>query len=147
MADLDESPVASTAHPQLRLGGLLSQLQVHVDEARSIRDVTQNLLEAVVSVASDLDLGEVLQRIVQAATQLVDARYGALGVLNEDGKGLSEFVYQGVDKETADLIGQRPCGYGILGVLIRDPRPLRLRDISAHPESFGFPDHHPRMRS
>ncbi|MQA03412.1 MAG: GAF domain-containing protein [Streptosporangiales bacterium] len=105
------------------------------------------LLDAVVSVGSNLDLPEVLDRIVRAAVGLVDASYGALGVLDEDGERLTEFVYRGIGPEEADQIGHLPCGYGILGVLISDPRPLRMRDLSKHPESYGFPANHPPMRS
>ncbi len=105
-----------------------------------------NLLDAVLSVASDLELGRVLRRIVEAARSLVGARYAALGVLGEDGR-LSQFVPVGVDEATVGRIGRLPDGRGILGRLIREPRPLRLDDLGTHPESVGFPPHHPRMRS
>lgn len=104
------------------------------------------LLDAMLAVASDLSLPVVLRRIVESATVMVDAQYGALGVLGTDGT-LSEFVNTGLDAETVARIGSLPEGHGILGRLIVDPRPLRLRDLSAHPDSFGFPPHHPPMRS
>jgi signal transduction histidine kinase len=105
------------------------------------------LLDAVVALSGDLTLPVVLQQIVRSACRLVDARYGALGVVAEDGDGLSQFVYEGVDDETARAIGPLPRGLGLLGLLIHDPRPLRLDDIARHPASIGFPANHPSMRS
>jgi signal transduction histidine kinase len=107
-----------------------------------------SLLDAVLAVGSDLDLQTVLHRIVSAAVQLVDARFGALGVIAEDGtETLSQFLTVGIDDEAAEQIGPLPSGHGILGVLIREPRPLVLRDIAEHSASFGFPPGHPPMRS
>lgn len=102
------------------------------------------LLDAVGAIASDLDLGSVLTRIVTAATELTGARYGALGVLGPDGR-LVEFITTGLDDETRALIGDLPHGDGILGVIIEDPAGLRLVDLSAHPRSVGFPPNHPPM--
>jgi signal transduction histidine kinase len=107
----------------------------------------RQLLEAVVSVGSDLDLPAILRRIVESATALVDARYGALGVLDETHTRLSQFITVGVDDETHRAIGHLPEGHGILGLLIVDARPLRLPDIGEHPDSYGFPPNHPPMRS
>ena len=90
------------------------------------------LLEAVTAISSDLDLASVLTRIVEAATALTDARYGALGVLGNDGE-LVEFVTTGIDDRARDLIGDLPRGRGILGVIIEDPSGLRLADLSPHP--------------
>jgi signal transduction histidine kinase len=104
------------------------------------------MLDAVIAVASDLSLPVVLQRIVESAASLVGARYGALGVLDDHG-GLSDFVTVGIDATTIASIGPLPEGKGILGRLIVDPRPLRLADLSAHPDSFGFPPNHPPMHS
>jgi len=104
------------------------------------------LLEAVVAVGTNLDLEVMLRRIVQAAVTLVDARYGALGVIGEGGR-LAQFIPVGVDEEQIARIHHWPEGRGLLGELIRDPRPLRLADISAHPQSVGFPDGHPAMKS
>jgi signal transduction histidine kinase len=106
----------------------------------------RSLLEAVTAIASDLDLTSVLTRIVEAATALTGARYGALGVLGNDGE-LVEFVTTGIDERTRSLIGDLPRGRGILGVIIEDPSGLRLADLSAHPSSVGFPPHHPPMTS
>jgi signal transduction histidine kinase len=99
------------------------------------------------AVSSDLELSDVLSRIVQAACQLVDARYGALGVLGPDGEHLSEFITYGLTDEERGVIGELPRGHGVLGLLIRDPRPRRLRNIGEHPDSAGFPDGHPSMNS
>ena len=87
-----------------------------------------------------------LRRIVESACALVDARYGALGVIGED-RRLSEFITVGVDAETHAAIGRLPEGLGILGLLIVEPRPLRLPDLGAHEHSYGFPPNHPPMRS
>ena len=110
---------------------------------RSLR----HLLDAVIGIGADLDLFATLQRIVEAAAALVDARYGALGVLDVSGTSLSEFITVGIDGETRARIGEPPKGHGILGLLIADPRPLRLPDLSEHPDSFGFPPNHPPMHS
>ncbi len=106
----------------------------------------QQLLDAMLSIGSDRSLPTVLRRIIESACKLVDARYGALGVLGDDGH-MSQLVTFGVDQATHDAVGQLPEGKGILGVLVNDPRPIRLRDLSEHPQSSGFPDTHPRMRS
>ena len=105
------------------------------------------LVDAVLSIGSDLSLPAVLRRIVEAAVVLIDARYGALGVLDEAGHGLAEFVYSGIDPDQAAVIGHLPDGHGILGLLILEPCPLRLADLTGHPDSFGFPSGHPSMRS
>jgi signal transduction histidine kinase len=110
-------------------------------------DRSQQLLEAVVAIGSGLDLRTTLHRIVELATDLVDARYGALGVLDPAGERLAEFLTVGIDDEARRSIGHLPEGHGILGVLILDARPLRLSDLSRHPESAGFPPNHPPMTS
>ena len=110
---------------------------------RSLRQ----LLDAVLAIGSDLDLPAMLRRIVELATTLVDARYGALGVLDETGTRLAEFITVGVDDETHRAIGHLPEGHGILGLLIQDAKPLRLPDLGEHPDSFGFPPNHPPMQS
>jgi len=107
----------------------------------------RKLVEAVLSISADLDLPAVLQRIIDAATDLVDARYGALGVLDETRTSLAQFVTVGLDQEAHRAIGELPKGHGILGLLILDPKPLRLPDLREHPDSYGFPPNHPPMRS
>ena len=107
----------------------------------------RQLLDAVVAIGSELDLPATLHRIVHSATELVDARYGALGVLDDTGHRLAQFITVGVDDETYRAIGHLPEGHGILGLLILDAEPLRLADLTEHPDSYGFPPHHPSMRS
>lgn len=107
---------------------------------------TQRLLDAIGAVSSGVTLEEILDRIIDSAVALVDARYGALGVLGGEDR-LVEFVTSGVTDEERATIGALPEGRGILGLLIVDPRPLRLRDLTAHPDAFGFPAHHPPMHS
>jgi signal transduction histidine kinase len=107
----------------------------------------RNLLDAFRSIGSDLSLSHVLRNIVEAAVQVIGARYGALGVLSERGDGLSDFITVGIPPEEASAIGPLPDGHGILGLLIVDPRPLLLPVLSRHPDSFGFPAHHPPMNS
>ena len=107
----------------------------------------RKLVDAVLSISADLELSSVLQRIIDAAMDLVDARYGAIGVLDEAKSALAEFVTAGLDSETYRAIGDLPKGHGILGLLIVEPKPLRLPDLRDHPDSYGFPPHHPPMRS
>jgi signal transduction histidine kinase len=105
------------------------------------------LLDAVLAVAGDLDLETVLGRVVEAACALVDARYGALGVISDDGEGLSSFIHRGIDDETAAAIGSLPAGRGVLGLLIEQPEARRIDDLTTHPDSYGFPPHHPPMHA
>jgi signal transduction histidine kinase len=107
----------------------------------------RRLLGAVLVVGSELDLASALQRIIEAAAELVHARYGALGVLDETGNALSEFITVGISEPERAAIGALPKGHGILGLLIAHPAPLRLPDLTEHPDSFGFPPNHPPMKS
>jgi len=107
----------------------------------------RSLLDAVMSVSSDLDLATVLQHVVEAARDLVGARYAVLGVLDPTRTYLAEFITVGLDAEQRVLIGAPPKGHGILGVLIVDPRPIRLPDLGEHPDSFGFPPGYPPVKS
>ncbi|MCM2417715.1 GAF domain-containing sensor histidine kinase [Streptomyces sp. RKAG293] len=133
--------------PQVRLDELLEELQSRLDVARGTRDQVRGLLEAVLSVGRELDLEQVLRNIVEAAAVLVKAEYAALGVIGPDGERLAEFLTVGFTPEQITAIGAYPSGHGILGVLIRDPHPLRLPRISDHPSSYGFPPNHPPMDS
>jgi signal transduction histidine kinase len=99
------------------------------------------------AIGSEQTLADALRRITETAADLVDANYAALGVLDETGSRLSEFITVGLDEEETDRIGARPEGHGILGLLILEPKPLRLPDLHAHPDSFGFPPGHPPMTS
>jgi signal transduction histidine kinase len=105
------------------------------------------LIEAGVFLSEELDLSAVLRRIVETACRVIGARYGALGVLNEDRSGLSDFVFHGLTEEDRERIGHLPVGRGLLGALIQDPRPIRLSDLNSDPRSVGFPAYHPPMNS
>ncbi|MCX5208242.1 GAF domain-containing protein [Kitasatospora sp. NBC_00240] len=128
------------------LDDLLRTLRSGPGTAQATARRIQDLLEAVLVVGRDLDLGQALRHIVEAAVTLVDAEYGALGVIGEE-QGLSRFVPVGIDQERIERIGPLPSGHGLLGELIRHPGPLRLAEISEHPASYGFPEHHPPMHS
>ena len=113
---------------------------------RMATDRDQGLFEAVVSVAAGLELTSTLRRIVQAAVNLSDATYGALGVLGADGR-VRNFIHVGMDDVTVAGIGSLPSGRGVLGLLIDHPVPIRIDDISSHPSAAGFPEGHPPMGS
>jgi signal transduction histidine kinase len=132
--------------PQLRLDDLLAELQGRLQTVIDTRDRTHALLEAVVAVGSELELEAALRRIVQAAVTLVDARYGALGVIGEGGR-LAGFVPAGLDEQEIARIHHWPEGRGLLGELVAHPQTLRLADIAADPRSSGFPAGHPPMRT
>jgi signal transduction histidine kinase len=132
--------------PKLRLDELLAQLVARAEEVISAQDRLGGLLNANRMIIGDLALPVVLRRIVEAACQLVNARYGALGVLSPAG-GLAEFIHVGIDDGVAREIGHLPEGKGLLGALIDDPRPIRLHTIADDPRSVGFPPNHPPMSS
>ena len=136
------SPFAAIA-----LTELLVEVQTRLDVLARAQVRVQDLLDAFLTVSTGLDLESTLERIVQAAVSLVDARYGALGVLRSDGEELDTFVTVGMDAAGHAPLGQHPHGKGILGRLITDPRPLRLAELSSHPASVGIPAGHPPMRS
>lgn len=116
---------------------------------RSIEDPSKlrRVLEATLLIESNLELPEVLRHVVEEARSMTGARYGALGVLTEDKHSLADFITVGLSADEEESIGTRPTGWGVLGLLIADPRPLRVREISSHPKSFGFPPNHPPMGS
>jgi signal transduction histidine kinase len=116
-------------------------------EADDTARLGAGLVEAGMALASALDLEHVLRVVVASARDLLDARYAALGVLNPEGDGLAEFIFSGMSPEQQARMPHKPRGRGILGLLISDARPMRLRDLSAHPLSVGFPADHPHMRS
>jgi signal transduction histidine kinase len=132
--------------PHLKLDDLLSQLQARLQAVLDTRDRVNALLEAVVAVGSEVELESVLRRIVQAAVRLVDARYGAMAVIGENGK-LAEFIPVGLDEAQITAIDHWPEGKGLLGELVTRPLPLRTPDIASHPNSSGFPAGHPPMRT
>lgn len=131
---------------QLRLRELLLEVQDRIEQIVEGRDRLDGLIDAILAITSGLKLDATLRAIVHTAAELVDARYGALGVRGYDHR-LVEFVYEGIDEETRHLIGSLPEGRGVLGALIEEPKPIRLDDISRHPASVGFPLHHPPMRT
>jgi nitrate/nitrite-specific signal transduction histidine kinase len=114
-----------------------------IDDALKLR----RLLDAVLMIEADVELSDLLHLFVKEACSLVGARYGALGVLNEARTTLEQFVTVGLGDEEEELIGQRPTGRGVLGLLITEPSTLLLHDLSTHPDSYGFPAHHPPMTS
>nr|WP_221380739.1 GAF domain-containing sensor histidine kinase [Actinoplanes polyasparticus] len=132
---------------RVRLDELLQEMLDRVGEVMTSRERLRALLDAVVGIGTDLDLRSTLQRIVEAACALVGARYGALGVLGADRTDLSDFITHGIDAAAHAKIGDLPHGRGVLGVLITDPSPVRLPDITQHPDSYGFPPNHPPMHS
>src|SRR3984957_2999439 len=132
--------------PQLRLDELLAEVQGRVPPGVETRDRMHGLLEAVVAIGSGLELGAMLRRIVEAAVELADAEYGALGVIGAD-QQLIEFIPVGLTGSEIRAIHHWPEGRGLIGLLIKEPRPLRLADIGTHPESSGFPHGHPGVRS
>ncbi len=110
-------------------------------------EALRRLLQIGSEVVSELDHETVLQRVIEAARDLTGARYAALGVLDESRRELERFLTSGIDESAHRAIGDLPRGRGILGVLIREPQPLRLTDVGSHPASYGFPIDHPPMRS
>ncbi len=111
-------------------------------------DRIRRLLDVGRILVAELDTEAVLDRILEEGRAITSARYAALGVLDEKRAGLGRFLTSGLDREAAlHAIGELPHGRGVLGVLIEDPRPLRLEDVGQHPQSYGFPPGHPAMRS
>lgn len=116
-------------------------------ELERVRRITRGLVNAGVVLSSALSLEEILQHLADLARELVGARYAALGVVNPEKTGLSEFITAGLTAEQRARLGNLPTGHGILGLLIRDARSIRLRDLRDHPASAGVPKNHPEMRS
>ncbi|MBA2559661.1 MAG: GAF domain-containing protein [Propionibacteriales bacterium] len=148
-SDIEDSDAAgemSLGGPRLELDDLLAQLVDRAHDVMATQSRLRALLHANRMIVADLALPLVLRRIVEAACELVGAQYGALGVLDPDG-GLEQFIHVGMDDDTVALIGHLPEGKGLLGALIDDPRPIRLRRIADDPRSVGFPANHPPMGS
>lgn len=139
---LPELPALARLHPEELVRDLVDRAQV----LATTQSRLHGLLDAVVAIGYDLTLSEVLRRIATVACSLVDARYGALGVIGPD-RALREFIHVGLDEEDRARIGDLPHGRGVLGLLIEDPRPIRLHDLGQHEQHFGFPAGHPVMRS
>ncbi|MFB7515682.1 GAF domain-containing protein [Streptomyces sp. NPDC056144] len=131
-------PLEAATQATRSLQGLSTELTARVPQ----------LLEAMRSVGTGLELHSTLDRICETAAELADARYAAIGVVDDEGDGLSDFVTYGVSEDVARRIGRLPDGHaGLLGALIRDPQTIRLADLSTDPRSAGFPPGHPPMRS
>jgi signal transduction histidine kinase len=122
----------------------LRDAMVRLEQVLDAQDRLHSLLQAVIGISADLDLRSVLERIVKAASELSGARYGALGVLGAD-EHLADFITYGITDEEGARIGPLPQGHGILGLLIRQPKPIRLGRLAQHPDSYGFPSNHPPM--
>lgn len=129
-----------------RVEDLLRDFTARGDELLDTQERINGLLAAVVALAEDLSLEAVLDRLVRSACALVGAKYGALGVIGED-RRLSHFITVGIDEQGIRSIGELPTGHGVLGLLIREPKPLRLHDLGRHPIASGFPPNHPPMRT
>ncbi|NEM06267.1 GAF domain-containing sensor histidine kinase [Geodermatophilus normandii] len=139
-------PTGGSALAGMRLTELIGEVQERLAAVARSQARVQQLLDAFLSVSSGLDLETTLRRIVETACDLVDARYGALGVLAPQG-GLAAFIHVGIEAERAAAMGSLPEGKGVLGQLITEPHPLRIPDLSRHPASVGFPPGHPEMHS
>jgi signal transduction histidine kinase len=145
-AGADPQPMPILGRLDLRT--LLGEVIERVEGVATLADRLQALLQAVVAIGSQLDLAAVLRRIAETAAELGDARYAALGVLDPSGESrLSEFITVGIDDELHAEIGDLPRGRGVLGVLIDEPRAIRLENLADHPASYGFPPGHPPMHS
>lgn len=143
--ECDVRPLRDTLS-QLRLRELLGEVQDRIEQIVEGRDRLDGLVDAMLVVTSGLDLAATLRAIVHTAIELIDARYGALGVRGHDDE-LTEFIYEGIDEDVRQKIGPLPQGRGVLGVLIDEPKAMRLDNIDDHPASVGFPPNHPPMRT
>jgi signal transduction histidine kinase len=132
--------------PRLELDQLLAQLIDRAQDVMAAQNRLRGLLQANRSIVGDLGLETVLRTIVEAACELVDARYGALGVVAPEGAGLEQFIHVGLEATEVEAIGHLPEGKGLLGLLIEDPQPIRLHDLADHARSVGFPANHPPMK-
>jgi signal transduction histidine kinase len=140
----DGAPPQRNTLSALHLRELLTEMQDRVEQIVKGRDRLDGLVEAVLVITSGLELDDTLRAIVHTAIELVDARYGALGIRGT-GHELIEFIYEGIDERTREKIGALPQGQGVLGVLIDEPTPIRLDHLNDHPASVGFPPNHPPM--
>jgi signal transduction histidine kinase len=147
MTTPDDAPALGlTPLSRVHLDELLQELLERVGDVVASRERLRSLLDAVVAIGADLDVHSTLERIVTSACQLVGARYGALGVIGDD-RRLVEFITHGLSPAEHEAIGSLPTGRGVLGLLIDEPWPVRMPDITKHPSSYGFPPNHPKMHS
>jgi GAF domain-containing protein len=122
-------------------------VQEKTEDSGRIWSRIEQLSRAAMRITAEHDLDRVLQGVTDSARDVIGAHYAALAVLDPDGKGVSNFITSGVTPEMHDKIGSVPRGKGVLGLLITDPRPVRVSDLSQHPHASGFPSHHPKMKS
>nr|WP_281070285.1 GAF domain-containing sensor histidine kinase [Paeniglutamicibacter kerguelensis] len=144
MEDRSSGTGSSTSAAEIE--NLRNGLVASIEELVQSQTRLQGLLSAVITISQELSLTAVLQHMIQSACKLMDAKYGALGVIRE-GKEVSHFITEGIEPELAERIGPLPTGHGVLGVLIDEPQPIRLDDLHDHPASVGFPTFHPPMQS
>ena len=116
-------------------------------EVRRRADQLAALHEAALSLTTELEMGEVLQKVVDLSRALVDAKYAALGVLDEKGESIEQFITAGIDPEARAQMGELPSGHGLLGVIVKEGKPIRIPEIEDDPRSVGFPPNHPKMHS
>ncbi|PVW02528.1 hypothetical protein DEA06_15400 [Microbacterium sp. Gd 4-13] len=140
-------PLSFPDEPRGELDRAIAVLMTTAERVMTTQGRLRALLHAVQTVVGDIDLPTVLTRVVEAAVELVDAEYGAIGVVSPDGTSLDEFIHVGVDEDAAALIGHLPRGRGVLGALLADPRPIRMPHIGDDARAVGFPAHHPPMDS
>lgn len=140
----DES--SADARPTLEFETLLTQVVARVDEMMESQARMRQLVQVNNDLTSRLDLPTVLRRIVEIGLELIQARYGAMGIIGDE-RRLEQFIHVGMDDATVARIGHLPDGKGLLGALIDQPEPVRLASIQSDPRSSGFPDHHPPMTS
>ncbi|HKC29689.1 MAG TPA: GAF domain-containing protein [Jatrophihabitans sp.] len=145
-ADAERPDLTFPDGPKLELDTLIDDLIAHARQVKKAQGRLRGLLRAIETITSDLSLERVLRSIVEAGCELTGSRYGALGVIGSDGR-LEQFIHVGIDDETAKRIGPLPKGRGLLGALIAEPRPIRLRSMGGDPRSAGFPPNHPPMES
>ncbi|GMA39392.1 GAF domain-containing sensor histidine kinase [Mobilicoccus caccae] len=131
----------------LDLEDLLGEIRHRARGAGQSQERLASLLDAVVAISSDLDLSLVLSHVVESACTLLGARYGAIGVIDPAGRHLVEFVHHGLPEGVVEDLGSPPRGLGVLGLLLERPHPMRIKDLTQHPEAVGFPPGHPPMTS
>lgn len=140
------SDESGSAFSGLGQRGLVSRMHEQLDELLAARDQMEQLLRLITEIGSDLDLDATLRRIILAAKELTSAPYGALSIRDPDGM-LVSFVHDGIDAGEVQHIGHLPVGKGVLSLSLFDTPALRLEDLTKHPASVGFPEHHPPMRA
>jgi signal transduction histidine kinase len=118
-----------------------------VTQLPSMQERLKRLEASTSALITEVSPKVVLDRVVQVAAEVIGARYSAIGVIGPDGRALESFTSYGIDEDLRARIGALPRGHGILGLVIREAKPIRLPDLTKHPDAYGFPPHHPRMRS